>query len=163
MLVHQALLSTVIGKHSIFAQFGLTAPILVVLRSLEAIIDVSFWYFIHHGVYSRLMFLFFIKSLLPLLWLTWFPLAKRVCKLTSPTWISLWATALNSTSKSVFQVYSTRQPCPYVSPFKCGNSQVWLGNPMSSYLSLSTKFLATLEMFCSSLSATLSSFWSIAK
>ncbi|KAJ7870919.1 hypothetical protein B0H14DRAFT_3439728 [Mycena olivaceomarginata] len=37
--VHQALLSTVIGKHTIFAQFGLTAPITAVLRSLEAGID----------------------------------------------------------------------------------------------------------------------------
>ncbi|KAJ7330829.1 hypothetical protein DFH08DRAFT_966584 [Mycena albidolilacea] len=37
--VHQALLSTVIGKHTIFAQFGLTGPITAVLRSLEAGID----------------------------------------------------------------------------------------------------------------------------
>ncbi|KAJ6630004.1 hypothetical protein B0H10DRAFT_2208153 [Mycena sp. CBHHK59/15] len=37
--VHQALLSTVIGKHSIFAQFLVTAPIAAVLRGLEAIID----------------------------------------------------------------------------------------------------------------------------
>ncbi|KAJ7330827.1 hypothetical protein DFH08DRAFT_708551 [Mycena albidolilacea] len=34
-----ALLSTVIGKHTIFAQFGLTGPITAVLRSLEASID----------------------------------------------------------------------------------------------------------------------------
>ena len=38
--VHQLLLSTVIGKHSIFAQFGVTAPIAAILRSLEAGIDV---------------------------------------------------------------------------------------------------------------------------
>ncbi|KAJ7094780.1 hypothetical protein C8R44DRAFT_749366 [Mycena epipterygia] len=37
--VHQAVLSTVIGKHSIFAQFGATAPITAILRSLEAAID----------------------------------------------------------------------------------------------------------------------------
>ncbi|KAF7372761.1 hypothetical protein MSAN_00481700 [Mycena sanguinolenta] len=37
--VHQALLATVIGKHSIFAQFQVTAPIAAVLRSLEAQID----------------------------------------------------------------------------------------------------------------------------
>ncbi|KAF7332844.1 UVI-1 protein [Mycena venus] len=37
--IHQALLSTVIGKHSIFAQFGLAAPIAAILRSLESIID----------------------------------------------------------------------------------------------------------------------------
>ncbi|KAF7337349.1 hypothetical protein MSAN_02260600 [Mycena sanguinolenta] len=37
--VHQALLATVIGKHSIFAQFFLTAPIVAVLRNLEAGID----------------------------------------------------------------------------------------------------------------------------
>jgi len=37
--VHQALLSTVIGKHTIFAQFGVTSPIAAVLRSLEAGID----------------------------------------------------------------------------------------------------------------------------
>ncbi|KAJ6615791.1 hypothetical protein B0H10DRAFT_48348 [Mycena sp. CBHHK59/15] len=37
--VHQVLLSTVIGKHSIFAQFGVTAPIASILRSLEAAID----------------------------------------------------------------------------------------------------------------------------
>ena len=35
------LLATVIGKHSIFAQFAVTAPIAAVLRSLEATIDVS--------------------------------------------------------------------------------------------------------------------------
>ena len=39
--VHQLLLSTVIGQHSIFAQFALTAPIAAVLRTLEAGIDVS--------------------------------------------------------------------------------------------------------------------------
>ncbi|KAH9172541.1 hypothetical protein EDB89DRAFT_2069621 [Lactarius sanguifluus] len=37
--VHQILLSTVIGKHSIFAQFGVTAPITGILRELEAAID----------------------------------------------------------------------------------------------------------------------------
>jgi hypothetical protein len=37
--VHQTLLGTVIGKHSIFAQFGVTAPIAGVLRTLEATID----------------------------------------------------------------------------------------------------------------------------
>ncbi|KAF7359739.1 hypothetical protein MVEN_00698600 [Mycena venus] len=37
--VHQAFLATVIGKHSIFAQFQVTAPIAAVLRSLEAAID----------------------------------------------------------------------------------------------------------------------------
>ncbi|KAJ7037267.1 hypothetical protein C8F04DRAFT_1093097 [Mycena alexandri] len=37
--VHQALLATVIGKHSIFAQFGATAPVAAVLRTLEATID----------------------------------------------------------------------------------------------------------------------------
>ena len=39
--VHQNLLSTVIGKHGIFAQFGVTAPIAAVLRTLEAGIDVT--------------------------------------------------------------------------------------------------------------------------
>ncbi|KAJ6533701.1 hypothetical protein B0H19DRAFT_1272341 [Mycena capillaripes] len=39
VLVHQALLATVIGKHAIFAQFVFTAPIAAVLRALEAIID----------------------------------------------------------------------------------------------------------------------------
>ncbi|KAI9457215.1 hypothetical protein BJY52DRAFT_1378299 [Lactarius psammicola] len=39
VLVHQKLLATVIGKHSIFAQFALTAPIAGVLRTLEATID----------------------------------------------------------------------------------------------------------------------------
>jgi hypothetical protein len=39
VLVHQALLSTVIGKHAIFSQFGVTAPITAILRSLEAGID----------------------------------------------------------------------------------------------------------------------------
>ncbi|KAJ7190088.1 hypothetical protein GGX14DRAFT_580120 [Mycena pura] len=37
--VHQTLLATVIGKHSIFSQFGVTAPITAILRSLEAGID----------------------------------------------------------------------------------------------------------------------------
>ncbi|KAF7368099.1 UVI-1 protein [Mycena sanguinolenta] len=37
--VHQAFLSTIIGKHSIFAQFQVTAPIADVLRNLEVIID----------------------------------------------------------------------------------------------------------------------------
>ncbi|KAJ7101765.1 hypothetical protein C8R44DRAFT_747208 [Mycena epipterygia] len=37
--VHQALLATVFGKHSIAAQFGLTAPIAEVLQLLEAAID----------------------------------------------------------------------------------------------------------------------------
>jgi hypothetical protein len=38
--VHQLVLSTVIGKHGILAQFGLTAPVATVLRSLEGAIDV---------------------------------------------------------------------------------------------------------------------------
>lgn len=42
MRVHQALLATIIGKHSIFAQFGLTAPIVAVLRTLESGVDVCF-------------------------------------------------------------------------------------------------------------------------
>ncbi|KAF7343079.1 hypothetical protein MVEN_01738300 [Mycena venus] len=37
--VHQAFLATVTGKHSIFAQFQVTAPIAAILRSLEATID----------------------------------------------------------------------------------------------------------------------------
>ncbi|KIM37545.1 hypothetical protein M413DRAFT_76837 [Hebeloma cylindrosporum] len=37
--VNQVLLSTVIGKHKIFAQFGVTPPIASVLRDLEAGID----------------------------------------------------------------------------------------------------------------------------
>ncbi|KAF7358230.1 hypothetical protein MVEN_00871800 [Mycena venus] len=37
--VHQAFLATIIGKHSIFAQFQVTAPIAAVLRNLEVIID----------------------------------------------------------------------------------------------------------------------------
>ncbi|KAF7372727.1 hypothetical protein MSAN_00478000 [Mycena sanguinolenta] len=37
--VKQAFFATVIGKHSIFAQFQVTAPIAAVLRSLEAGID----------------------------------------------------------------------------------------------------------------------------
>ncbi|KAJ7176380.1 hypothetical protein C8R43DRAFT_943164 [Mycena crocata] len=37
--VHQLLLSTVIGKHGIFAQCGFVAPILVVLRLIEGIVD----------------------------------------------------------------------------------------------------------------------------
>ncbi|KAJ7620345.1 hypothetical protein FB45DRAFT_1094476 [Roridomyces roridus] len=37
--IHQALLATVIGKHSPFAQFALTAPIAAVLRILEAVVD----------------------------------------------------------------------------------------------------------------------------
>ncbi|KAJ7871930.1 hypothetical protein B0H13DRAFT_1895579 [Mycena leptocephala] len=37
--VHQQLLATVIGKHGIFAQFGVTAPIAAILQSLEAAID----------------------------------------------------------------------------------------------------------------------------
>ncbi|KAJ7685888.1 hypothetical protein B0H17DRAFT_1225485, partial [Mycena rosella] len=41
--IHQTLLSTVIGKHTIFAQFGATAPITAVLRTLEGAID-SFAY-----------------------------------------------------------------------------------------------------------------------
>lgn len=41
MEVHQDLLATVIGKHGIFAQFALTAPIAAVLETLEATIDVS--------------------------------------------------------------------------------------------------------------------------
>jgi len=40
-MIEQALLSTVIGKHGIFAQFEFTGPILQVLRNLEARIDVS--------------------------------------------------------------------------------------------------------------------------
>ncbi|KAI9438961.1 hypothetical protein H4582DRAFT_106151 [Lactarius indigo] len=37
--VHQVLLSTVISKHSYFAQFAVTSPILAALRALEKIID----------------------------------------------------------------------------------------------------------------------------
>ncbi|KAF7358232.1 hypothetical protein MVEN_00872000 [Mycena venus] len=37
--VHQAFLATIIGKHSIFAQFQVTAPIAAILRNLEVIID----------------------------------------------------------------------------------------------------------------------------
>ncbi|KAF5328357.1 hypothetical protein D9619_013283 [Psilocybe cf. subviscida] len=37
--VHQALLNTVIGKHSIFAQFALTAPLAAVLRLIETGVD----------------------------------------------------------------------------------------------------------------------------
>jgi len=37
--VHQLLLATVIGKHGILAQFGVTAPVAAVLRTLEAGID----------------------------------------------------------------------------------------------------------------------------
>ncbi|KAH9474941.1 hypothetical protein JR316_0012039 [Psilocybe cubensis] len=37
--VHQILLSTVIGKQSIFAQFLLTAPIAAALRALESEVD----------------------------------------------------------------------------------------------------------------------------
>ncbi|KAN0128113.1 hypothetical protein V8E53_013211 [Lactarius tabidus] len=37
--VHQTLLATVIGKHGILAQFGVTAPVATVLQSLEAVID----------------------------------------------------------------------------------------------------------------------------
>ncbi|KAJ7196433.1 hypothetical protein GGX14DRAFT_575000 [Mycena pura] len=37
--IHQALLATVIGKHSIFSQFGVTAPITAIPRSHEAVID----------------------------------------------------------------------------------------------------------------------------
>ncbi|KAF7367208.1 hypothetical protein MSAN_00981100 [Mycena sanguinolenta] len=37
--VHQAFLATIISKHSIFAQFQVTAPIAAVLRNLEIIID----------------------------------------------------------------------------------------------------------------------------
>jgi len=40
-MIHQAVLATVIGKHSIFAQFGVTAPIAAILRLLEAGIDVG--------------------------------------------------------------------------------------------------------------------------
>ncbi|KAJ6549983.1 hypothetical protein B0H19DRAFT_1073879 [Mycena capillaripes] len=39
VLIHQALLATLIGKHGIFAEFSATAPIAQILRSLEAIID----------------------------------------------------------------------------------------------------------------------------
>ncbi|PPQ96027.1 hypothetical protein CVT25_013889 [Psilocybe cyanescens] len=39
VLVHQILLSTVIGKHSIFAQFAVTTPITAILRALEAQVD----------------------------------------------------------------------------------------------------------------------------
>ncbi|RPD59239.1 hypothetical protein L226DRAFT_614068 [Lentinus tigrinus ALCF2SS1-7] len=37
--VHQLLLNTIIGKHSLAAQFFLTAPIAAALRSLESIVD----------------------------------------------------------------------------------------------------------------------------
>ncbi|KAI1798140.1 hypothetical protein LXA43DRAFT_1088277 [Ganoderma leucocontextum] len=37
--VHQALLNVVIGKHSLAAMFGFTAPIAAALRSLEAVVD----------------------------------------------------------------------------------------------------------------------------
>ncbi|KAF7359740.1 hypothetical protein MVEN_00698700 [Mycena venus] len=37
--VHQNFLATIIGKHSVFAQFQVTAPIAAVLRNLEVIID----------------------------------------------------------------------------------------------------------------------------
>ncbi|KAI0668390.1 hypothetical protein C8Q78DRAFT_255517 [Trametes maxima] len=37
--VHQALLNVVIGKHSLAAQFFLTAPIAEVLRDLEGVVD----------------------------------------------------------------------------------------------------------------------------
>ncbi|KAJ7586924.1 hypothetical protein C8J56DRAFT_1051223 [Mycena floridula] len=37
--VHQLLLSTVIGKHGIFAACFFTAPVAVVLRALEAVVD----------------------------------------------------------------------------------------------------------------------------
>ncbi|KAH9474965.1 hypothetical protein JR316_0012064 [Psilocybe cubensis] len=47
VLVHQLLLSTVIGKHSIFAQFSLTAPIAAVLRLLEAQVDALAFALIH--------------------------------------------------------------------------------------------------------------------
>ncbi|KAJ7070396.1 hypothetical protein B0H15DRAFT_807112 [Mycena belliarum] len=39
VFVHQALLATVIGQHSVFSRFGVTSPIAAVLRSLEATID----------------------------------------------------------------------------------------------------------------------------
>lgn len=101
-----------------------------------------FWYFMIHHVYI-LNSLFFVKSRLPLLWSTWFPLAKRVYKPTSPTWISLWATALNCTCNSVFQVHFTRQSCPYVPPFKCGDLREWLGKS-ESYVFL---FIAYISSF----------------
>ncbi|PIL26708.1 hypothetical protein GSI_11187 [Ganoderma sinense ZZ0214-1] len=37
--VHQDLLNVVIGKHSLAAMFGLTAPIAAALRALEAVVD----------------------------------------------------------------------------------------------------------------------------
>ncbi|KAJ7763771.1 hypothetical protein B0H16DRAFT_1883668, partial [Mycena metata] len=37
--VHKVLLATVIGKYAIFVQFGATAPVAAVLRTLEATID----------------------------------------------------------------------------------------------------------------------------
>jgi Hydrophobic surface binding protein A len=37
--VTQQMLSTLIGKHSIFAQFGVTAPVTSSLQSLEAALD----------------------------------------------------------------------------------------------------------------------------
>ncbi|KAI0648385.1 hypothetical protein C8Q79DRAFT_572562 [Trametes meyenii] len=36
---HQALLNTLIGKHSLLAKFGPTAPLAFVLRSLESVVD----------------------------------------------------------------------------------------------------------------------------
>ncbi|KAI0668412.1 hypothetical protein C8Q78DRAFT_1047035 [Trametes maxima] len=37
--VHQLLLNTLIGKHSLLARFGPTAPLAAVLRSLESVVD----------------------------------------------------------------------------------------------------------------------------
>lgn len=39
--IHQALLSTVIGKHGVLAQVSFTQPIAEVLATLEGVIDVS--------------------------------------------------------------------------------------------------------------------------
>lgn len=43
--VHQALLSTIIGKKGIFANYAAAQPITAALRSLEAGIDVSSFHF----------------------------------------------------------------------------------------------------------------------
>jgi len=44
--VHQNLLSVVIGKHGPLAQFGVTAPVAAVLRTLEGGIDVSTFFLV---------------------------------------------------------------------------------------------------------------------
>ncbi|KZV80014.1 hypothetical protein EXIGLDRAFT_781532 [Exidia glandulosa HHB12029] len=39
VIVHQQLLSTLIGKHGLFAQFGATRPIAKALREIEEVVD----------------------------------------------------------------------------------------------------------------------------